>query len=45
MEEFHEPFYYDEIVEGSHGAGDDLTEEARTWALTYTYLSEKLTAE
>ena len=40
MEEFHEPFYYDEIIEG--GAGADLTEEARTWALTYTYLSEKL---
>ena len=42
MEEFHEPFYYNEIVEGGHGAGADLTEEARTWALTYTYLSEKL---
>jgi prolyl oligopeptidase len=42
MEEFHEPFYYNEIIEGGHGAGADLTEEARTWALTYTYLSEKL---
>jgi prolyl oligopeptidase len=42
MEEFHEPFYYDEIVEGGHGAGADLTEEAKTWAMTYTYLAEKL---
>jgi len=42
MEEFHEPFYYDEIIEGGHGAGADLTEEAKTWALTYTYLSEQL---
>jgi prolyl oligopeptidase len=42
MEEFHLPFYYDEIVEGGHGAGADLTEEAKTWATTYTYLAEKL---
>jgi prolyl oligopeptidase len=42
MEEFHEPFFYDEIVEGGHGAGADLTEEAKTWATTYIYLSEKL---
>jgi prolyl oligopeptidase len=42
MEEFHEPFYYDEITEGGHGAGADLKEQAGTWALTYTYLARKL---
>jgi prolyl oligopeptidase len=42
MEEFHEPFLYDEITEGGHAAGADLKQEARTWAETYVYLSEKL---
>jgi prolyl oligopeptidase len=42
MEEFHEPFFYDEIVEGGHAAGADLKEEARTWAEQYTYLTRKL---
>ena len=42
MEEFHEPFFYDEITEGGHGAGADLKEEAGTYALTYTYLDRKL---
>jgi prolyl oligopeptidase len=42
MEEFHEPFFYDEITEGGHGAGADLKEQASTWALTYTYLARKL---
>ena len=42
MEEFHEPFFYDEIVEGGHAAGADLKEAARTWAEEYTYLSRKL---
>jgi prolyl oligopeptidase len=42
MEEFHEPFFYDEIVEGGHAAGADLKETARTWAEEYTYLSRKL---
>jgi len=42
MEEFHEPFYYDEIIEGGHAAGANLKEQASTWALTYTYLSRKL---
>jgi prolyl oligopeptidase len=42
MEEFHEPFLYDEIIEGGHGAGADLKEEARTWAETYVYLARKL---
>ena len=42
MEEFHEPFLYDEIIEGGHAAGANLTEQAHTWALTYTYLTSKL---
>ncbi len=42
MEEFHEPFYYDEIVEGGHAAGANLKEQAKTWAEQYTYLTRKL---
>jgi prolyl oligopeptidase len=42
MEEYHEPFLYDEIIEGGHAAGANLEEEAHTWALTYIYLSRKL---
>ena len=42
MEEFHEPFLYDEIVEGGHAAGANLKEQAQTWALTYTYFTSKL---
>jgi prolyl oligopeptidase len=42
MEEYHKPFFYDEIVEGGHAAGADLKEQARTWAEMYVYLSRKL---
>ncbi len=42
MEEFHEPFFYDEITEGGHGAGADLKQEAGTYAITFTYLARKL---
>jgi len=42
MEEYHEPFLYDEITEGGHGAGADLKQDAHTWAETYVYLAEKL---
>jgi prolyl oligopeptidase len=42
MEEFHKPFFYDEIVEGGHAAGADLKEQAKTWATQYTYLTRKL---
>jgi prolyl oligopeptidase len=42
MEEYHEPFFYQEIVEGGHGAGADLKERAKTWAVEYTYLTRKL---
>jgi len=42
MEEFGDPFFYDEIIEGGHAAGADLKEKAKTWATTYVYLSRKL---
>jgi prolyl oligopeptidase len=42
MEEFANPFFYDEIIEGGHGAGADLKEQARTAAIHFTYLSRKL---
>jgi prolyl oligopeptidase len=42
MEEYHLPFYYDEITEGGHGAGADNKQAARTWAEQYTYLTMKL---
>jgi prolyl oligopeptidase len=42
MEEFGDPFYYDEIIEGGHGAGANLTEEARTRAEMYVYLTREL---
>jgi prolyl oligopeptidase len=42
MEEFHKPFFYDELIEGGHDAGADLKEKSRTWAEEFTYLSRKL---
>ncbi len=42
MEEFHEPFFYDEITEGGHGAGADNRQAARTFAEEFTYLTMKL---
>ncbi len=42
MEEFHQPFFYDEITEGGHAAGADNKQEARTRAEYYTYLMMKL---
>ena len=42
MQEYHLPFYYDEITEGGHGAGADNKQAARTWAEQYTYLTMKL---
>ena len=42
MEEFHKPFYYQEIIEGGHAAGADLKEQAKTWATMYIYLTRKL---
>ncbi len=42
MEAYHEPFFYDEITEGGHGAGASIQQEARTRAITYTYLAREL---
>ena len=42
MEEFHEPFFYEEITEGGHGAGADNKQEAQSRAEWYTYLMMKL---
>ena len=42
MEEFHKPFFYDEIIEGGHGEGADKKQEARTDAEYFTYLMMKL---
>jgi len=42
MEEFHKPFFYDEIVEGGHNVGADKKQEARTDAEYFTYLMIKL---
>jgi prolyl oligopeptidase len=42
MEEFNDPFFYDEIVEGGHATGANLAEEARTRAEIYVYLTREL---
>jgi prolyl oligopeptidase len=42
LEEMHKPFYYQEIIEGGHGAGADLKQSANTWATMYTYFTRKL---
>jgi prolyl oligopeptidase len=42
MQEFHEPFFYDEITEGGHGVGADNKQQARTEAEMFTYLTMKL---
>ena len=42
LEEFHKPFFYDEMIEGGHAAGANLKEDAWTWAEMYVYLARKL---
>jgi prolyl oligopeptidase len=42
LEEFHKPFFYDEIIEGGHAPGANLKEQANTRAEQYTYLTRKL---
>jgi prolyl oligopeptidase len=42
MEELGKPFFYQEIVEGGHGAGADLKQTANTFATEFTYLTRKL---
>jgi len=36
------PFYYHETIEGGHGAASTNAQRAEKWALTYTYLANKL---
>jgi prolyl oligopeptidase len=42
MEEFHLPFFDDEITEGGHSAGPDNKQDARTKAEGFAYLMRKL---
>ena len=42
MEELKKPFFYQEIVEGGHGAGADLKQTANTYSTEFTYLTRKL---
>ena len=42
LEEFHKPFFYDEITEGGHGEGADNKQAARTDAEYFTYLMMQL---
>ena len=42
LEEYHKPFFYDEIIEGGHNSGADLREQARTSAIEFVYLTRKL---
>ncbi len=42
MQELGKPFYFYEIVEGGHGSGANLKEQAKTTAVEFTYLSRKL---
>ena len=36
------PFYYYENIEGGHAGAANLQEQARRYALEYTYMSQKL---
>jgi prolyl oligopeptidase len=42
LEEFHDPFFFDEVIEGGHSVGADNVQEAHTWAEFFTYLTMKL---
>lgn len=42
MDEYHLPFFFDEITAGGHAVGEDKTQEARTNAEKYTYFMRKL---
>jgi prolyl oligopeptidase len=42
MEEFHEPFYFYEVIEGGHGSGADAEQTAHTDAMNFMYLQQKL---
>ena len=45
MKELGLPYEYFEQIEGGHAAGADPRQEARSWALTYTYLTRQLMGE
>jgi prolyl oligopeptidase len=42
MEEFKKPFLFYELVEGGHGAGASIQQDAQTAAMRYVYLANKL---
>ena len=42
MAEFHEPYYFYEVIEGGHGSGADAKQTAHTDAMNYIYLKQKL---
>ena len=42
MEEYHEPYYFYEVIEGGHGSGADARQTAHTDAMNFVYLREKL---
>ncbi len=42
MQELGKPFFFYEIVEGGHGSGANLKEDAKTDAVEFTYLTRKL---
>ena len=42
MAEFHEPYYFYEVIEGGHGSGADAKQTAHTDALNFIYLQQKL---
>jgi prolyl oligopeptidase len=43
LEEFGYPFYYFENTEGGHGSGVTPEQQAKTIAVTYSYLLKQLT--
>lgn len=42
LAEYGIPYYFYEVIEGGHGAGANIKEQARTTALQMTYFSRKL---
>ena len=42
MEEFKEPFLFYELVEGGHGSGASVQQDAQTSAMRFVYLTKKL---
>ena len=42
MEEFKKPFLFYELVEGGHGSGASIQQDAQTAAMRYVYLANKL---